>query len=245
MTVASMPRPHEHVSPAPRKLTSEQRAVYDDQGYVIVPGVFDPDELAAIDAEVDRIKAEQAGDKVNDNFIFALGLRSPMTQAICGDERVLTLIEDMVYPGIAIYSAKMVEKTPYDQRVCHWHQDNAYYNKNSSSACRMSTWLPLQDTDVNNGGLWVVPGSHKGQTLEAHARPDGMCTLSFADGKTEVAGAEPVSIKAGDLLLFHANLWHRSLGNQTDERRRSFIVSYQEATAVAGNGNQHKILRSA
>ncbi|MDP6037406.1 MAG: phytanoyl-CoA dioxygenase family protein, partial [Candidatus Latescibacteria bacterium] len=52
-------------------------------------------------------------------------------------------------------------------------------------------------------------------------------------------------VKAGDMLLFHACLWHHSKGNQTDRVRRAFIVSYQEATVPRGNGKQYKILRQA
>jgi len=49
----------------------------------------------------------------------------------------------------------------------------------------------------------------------------------------------------GKLHTFHALTWHRSLENKTARPRRSFIVSYQDALAVRGNGEQHKILRPA
>lgn len=58
-----------------------------------------------------------------------------------------------------------------------------------------------------------------------------------------VEGAIPCPVKAGDMLLFSAELWHHSKENFTDQIRRAFIVSYQEATVPRGNGNQWKILR--
>lgn len=229
-----------------RKLTADERATYDEQGYVLVPDVFDQQEIDSINAEVDRLRDMQAEENaLHKNFIFKLGLRSPVTQSRCAEPRVLTLIEDIVQPGISIYSAKMVEKPPFDETVCHWHQDNAYYNQKVDSECRMSIWLPLQDTDESNGGLWVVPGSHKGGTREAEQFKDGVCALAFADGREAIDGAIPVSIKAGDVLLFHADLWHRSLGNKTEQTRRSFIVSYQEGTISRGNADQYKLLRPA
>ena len=72
----------------------------------------------------------------------------------------MPLIEGVVHPGIAIYSAKMVEKPALDETVCHWHQDDAYAQQQSISACRMSVWIPLSDCDEGNGCLWMVPGSH-------------------------------------------------------------------------------------
>lgn len=228
------------------KLTAEQRARYERMGFVIVPEVFSRDELAEINAEIDRLREDASPERDSDYFIFSLGLRSPTTQAVCRDERILALIEDIVAPGIAIYSAKMVEKPAGDERPCHWHQDNAYYNPHCASVCRMSIWLPLQDTDERNGGLWVVPGSHKGGVLPwEDRRSTGECSRAFADGWEQREGAVPVRMKAGELLLFHADLQHRSLGNATDRPRRAFIVSYQEATAPRGNGAQHQVLRAA
>ncbi|MEM6822366.1 MAG: phytanoyl-CoA dioxygenase family protein [Verrucomicrobiota bacterium] len=52
-------------------------------------------------------------------------------------------------------------------------------------------------------------------------------------------------IRAGSVLLFHALTWHRSLGNHTENPRRSFIISYQDALATYGNGKQHNIRRQA
>ncbi|MEM1213774.1 MAG: phytanoyl-CoA dioxygenase family protein [Planctomycetota bacterium] len=228
----------------PRRLTQAERAAYDRDGFVVIPDVMSRQEVALIDAEITRLRATQNhGDGEDANFILALGNRSSITQQVCRDERVLTLIEDIVHPGIAIYSAKMVEKLPNDSAICHWHQDDAYYVRNSQSACRMSTWLPLQDTDERNGGLWVVPGSHQWGLRESQLETTGHCRRAFSHGADEIDGAIPVRIHAGDVLLFHALLWHRSLGNQTNQTRRSFIVSYQDALATAGNGSQHKILR--
>ena len=139
----------------------------------------------------------------------------------------MTLIEGVVHPGIAIYSAKMVEKPALDETVCHWHQDDAYSQQQSISACRMSVWIPLSDCDEGNGCLWMVPGSHLQGLQPWSRREDGFCNLAFQHGEESIDGAVPVPIEAGSVLLFHALTWHRSLANRTDQRRHSFIISYQ------------------
>lgn len=231
---------------SPRGLTAEERSGYDTNGFVVLPGVFGRGELADIGLEIDQIRARKDENQTRDG-IFSLGLRSPVTQAVCQDDRILALIDEIVTPGIAVYSAKMIEKSAHDDRVCHWHQDNAYYNPFCLSQCRMSIWLPLQDTDESNGCLWVKPRTHLAQELQpVEDRSDtGSCGRSFADAHEAIEGSIPVRMEMGDLLLFHANLWHRSLGNGSDRPRRAFIISYQEATAPRGNGEQHKIIRSA
>ena len=226
-----------------RKLNADEVAIYREQGYVIVPDIFPLEELAEIDREIDRLQETQKKTGRNKGWIMQLGLRSEVTRQFAQDERVLTLIEDIVKPGISIYSAKLTAKVPHSNDICHWHQDDAYYNTRVLSKTRMSTWIPLQDADETNGCLWVVPQSHKGGVV-THGPFGGQCPKCMGPADLMFDDAIPCPVKAGDILLFHACLWHHSKGNQTDHIRRAFIVSYQEATVPRGNGDQYKILRS-
>jgi ectoine hydroxylase-related dioxygenase (phytanoyl-CoA dioxygenase family) len=229
------------------KLTKEQREEYNEQGYVAIPDIFSLSELADMDREIDKldeqIRARRGGE--HNGWIMQLGLRSDKTRQFAEDERVLSLIEDLVQPGIAIYSAKLTAKIPHSDEVCHWHQDDAYYTQKSQSDTRMSIWVPLQDANEDNGCLWVVPGSHRRGLQPYENKNYGMCRLSFKEEEMDLSGAIPLPVRAGSIVLFHALLWHSSKGNSTDNIRRAFIVSYQEATVPTGNGEQWKVLRPA
>lgn len=228
-----------------RSMTSDEIARYERDGFIEIESFFPIDELKQIEAEIIRLR--QTTNEQDPNHLLQLGLRSELTRSVCEDPRILDLITPVVKPGIAIYSSKLVEKQPFDKAICHWHQDDAYYRKNSESSCRMSAWIPLQDCDEQNGCVWMVPGSHKRGLRECINRGGGSghCRLSFADGKDEIEGAVPIRAKAGSIVLFHALTWHRSLANHTDQHRRAFIISYQDALALKGNGAQHKVLRQA
>lgn len=236
-----------------RKLRPEERSLYEENGYVVVENLFSCDELRSVEAELDRLVcvAEKSGTtgiahtggNRNEGWLLQLGLRSEITQRFVQDERVLDLIEDIVHPGIAIYSAKLTAKMPQSTEICHWHQDNAYYNAHAASKTRMSTWIPLVDTIEANGCLWVVPGSHKDGVRE-HGKYGGQCPTSMGPADMAADGAIPCPVKAGSILLFSSDLWHHSKGNQTDQVRRAFIVSYQEATVPRGNADQWKVLRA-
>ena len=246
-----------------RRLTAAERRHYDDVGYVIIPDVFPADELEMIDREIDRLveklEAERrargevraavpTGHHEETGSILQLGLRSPVCQQVADDERVLTLIEDIVKPGIAIYSVKLIAKPPFTDLPCHWHQDDAYYVRQVSSDTRMSVWVPLQDAYEANGCLRIVPESHKWGLQEHKNKSYGQCRLSMDEAEIQEIldkQAVPVPVKAGSAVLFSALLWHGSKGNQTDAVRRAFITSYQEATVPRGNGDQWKILRQA
>lgn len=232
-----------------RKLTEGELKIYDREGFVVVSDLFDKDELRAMNEELNALEKvpEYRHEKIGDHegFILELALLSEKTRRFAEDERILTVIEDIVKPGIAIYSSKLVAKLPESPVECHWHQDNAYYNQKSRSDTRMSVWIPLQDATEENGCLWVVPASHHTGTMPYADKGYGTCRLAIREEALDVSKATPLPVRAGSLVLFDANLYHSSKGNRTGTVRRAFIISYQEATVPKGNGRQHSIVRAA
>jgi ectoine hydroxylase-related dioxygenase (phytanoyl-CoA dioxygenase family) len=233
------------------RLSAEQLAAYRRDGFVLVPGVFPAEELEAIDREIDRLLtipgvdagAHRAG------WIMDVGRRSEITAEFAEDERLLALVEDVVRPGIAIHSTKLVTKLPHSDDVCHWHQDEAFYwrpdDDTTKSQTRMSVWVPLQDAHERNGCLWVVPGSHTWGLEDYTMVQWGTCRKKIDREAHANEHAIPVPVAAGSAVLFSAWTWHHSKNNQTDRVRRAFIVSYQEATVPRGAGEQWKVLRPA
>jgi len=232
-----------------RKLTVEERQHYQHYGYVHVPDVFSAAELDAIDQEIDRIlpTADAGGNR--QGWIYKIAAKSDMAGAFASDERMIGLVEDVVSPGIAIHSSKLVTKLPHSDDICHWHQDEAFYlnpgDPETVSQCRMSVWVPLQDATLENGCLWVVPGSQEWGLQEYNIAPSGTCVKRIDREAYANEHAVAVPVKAGSAVLFSAWTWHHSRNNQTDHVRRAFIVSYQEATVPRGAGDQWQILRPA
>ena len=117
------------------RLSTQQQAEFAQQGYLIVPDVLPVSELAALDAEFEasyrqRLADPQiAADEQRRNQIHQLGSDSATSRKVACDERILRLVQDLVYPGIALFSAKLISKGPHEpHNVCHWHQDEAYWH---------------------------------------------------------------------------------------------------------------------
>jgi phytanoyl-CoA hydroxylase len=234
---------------AARRLTDEERRTYDANGYAVVRHVFAPAELEVMDREIDRLLEipGNASDGAKAGWIFKVANRSDVAAQFAEDERLLALIEDVVQPGIAIHSTKLVTKLPRSPEVCHWHQDEAFYRKpddpTTFSDTRMSVWVPLQEATTENGCLWVVPGSHRWGLEEFTVVTYGTCLRKIDREEYAREHGIAVPVDAGDVVLFNAFTWHSSQGNETDRVRRAFIVSYQEATVPKGLGEQWKVLR--
>jgi phytanoyl-CoA hydroxylase len=110
------------------------------------------------------------------------------------------------------------------------HQDN-YYLRVAPGTC-LAAWLALDRVDRDNGGLFVVPGSHK---LQVFCPEEADPRLSFASELVPVPkglAEVPVDLNPGDILFFGGNLIHGSQPNRSADRfRRSFICHYLGASA--------------
>jgi len=235
-----------------RTLTNKEKYTFENDGYVILHDVLPITELEALNREMEIQYRERLNDpeissnEEKRNQIHSLGSDSERSQNLARDSRLLSLIKDLVRPGIALFSAKLISKGPHEpNNVCHWHQDEAYWHTHSQSECRMSIWIPLKDTSKEDGCLRVIPGTHRKGILPHQprsSRDHGACRLSFLPGEQELPGTVYCEISAGSIVLFSNKLCHSSLGNHTGRHRRAFILTYQEATVSHGKDGNFTIL---
>jgi hypothetical protein len=128
--------------------------------------------------------------------------------------------------GIEPYAVQtMLYFKPGGARGQALHQDQ-YYLRVQPGTC-VAAWLALDDCDIENGCLQVVPGTQNAPVL-CTVKAD--TTVSFTDVTVPLAEgmvAVPVEMKAGDVLFFNGQLVHGSFPNTTQDRfRRSLIGHY-------------------
>ena len=112
------------------------------------------------------------------------------------------------------------------------HQDN-FYLRVKPGTC-IAAWTAVDDTDLENGSLFVVPGSQHCDVLCPHpADPDKSFSVEEVDIPGGMAPVE-MRMKAGDVLFFNGSLIHGSYPNISAARfRRAFICHYVPQTTVA------------
>ena len=86
----------------------------------------------------------------------------------------------------------------------------------------MSCWLTLDDVDVANGAMHVLPGSHR-QAVE-HPQRGGI--LLDAGDVIDTSGAVAVELPAGGVMFHHCQTFHYTPPNRTDRQRRAFAMHY-------------------
>ena len=122
-----------------------------------------------------------------------------------------------------------------------WHQDSHYYNEpspgnkvGSTEASHIVTvWVPLVDATVDNGCVWVLPGSHRWGLIDA-ARGADMNVRTTEE--IEQRGAPTaLEMAAGDVLFLTNLTFHTSKMNHTDASRWSVDFRYHASPeAVTG-----------
>ncbi|HYI59577.1 MAG TPA: phytanoyl-CoA dioxygenase family protein [Microlunatus sp.] len=145
------------------------------------------------------------------------------------DERILGVVTELIGPALAAQS--MFYFKPPTARGQALHQDNFYLRAHPETC--IAAWIAVDDCDADNGGLAVVPGSHR---LEVLCPEDADPETSFTTITVHVPeGVEVVQteMKAGDVLFFHGSVVHGSRPNSTTDRfRRSLIFHYIPEASV-------------
>jgi ectoine hydroxylase-related dioxygenase (phytanoyl-CoA dioxygenase family) len=91
----------------------------------------------------------------------------------------------------------------------------------------MSIYIALDKSTQQNGCLQLLKGSHKLGRLN-HVREDGQTNVDpeYVEAATQRFAHVYAEMEAGDALVFHSNLLHRSDANRSDTYRWGYICSY-------------------
>jgi len=114
-----------------------------------------------------------------------------------------------------------------------WHQDEFFIPTRDRSLT--AAWIALDDATVDNGCLWVIPGSHRRGVIypnREHDDPRYDCTVESYDFPYSAADAIPVEMPAGSVLVFNGYLLHRSLPNTSGGYRRALVNHYMSAQSL-------------
>jgi ectoine hydroxylase-related dioxygenase (phytanoyl-CoA dioxygenase family) len=146
------------------------------------------------------------------------------------DRAVMEVLHDL-YGEPALAAQSMFYFKPPGAKGQALHQDN-FYLKVHPGTC-IAAWTAVDAADEENGGLFVVPGSHQLDLLcPEEADPNESFTTHLVR-VPEGMEAIPVRLQAGDVLFFNGSMIHGSNPNHsTDRFRRAFICHYAPSSAT-------------
>jgi len=230
-------------------LTAEQMRQWADDGYVRLGQVMTDDQLAALQARIDDIMMGRVvyegmffqpdsstgnyGDlKFNKGYVgptlsyrkiqdlerdplFLGFMQHPLFEGIC---------RQLIGERISVFRAMFMNKPAFHGTVLPYHQDGGtQWGLDRENFITM--WTALDDATIENGCVEIIPGSHKLGLLSERGH-----TIT-AEQEAEYCDSQPsvfLDAKAGETILLHNYLLHRSGVNTIARARRAFSVVYME-----------------
>ena len=227
------------------KLSEEQLAAFDEQGYLFLPECFSEEEVSVLRTEADEIfKTERkeiwyessgaprtafAAHTYNDAFAI-LG-RHP---------RLIEPVEQVFGEQLYMHQFKVNAKAPFDGDVWQWHQDYGVWARDDGMPAprAMNIAVFMDEVMAINGPLMFIPKSHRQGVLEAgHDVETTSYPLWTLDNETIAALADDGGIvaptgKPGAVIMFHGNIVHASPPNITPYPRK---IVYLTLCAVSNH----------
>ena len=121
-----------------------------------------------------------------------------------------------------VFIVKDSGETPFNV-----HQDWTVVDEKENFA--INVWVPLYDITKNEGGLWIVEGSHK---IDRHIRGAAYLNIDYSQHRDKLKlVSSTISLKAGEAVLFYLNAIHGSFSNRSELERivTCFAVIPQDA----------------
>lgn len=139
------------------------------------------------------------------------------------DENAVKIVEAILGPNVEIFgNGQCLYKEPVGGHPKHLHQDSAYFEHRYQGPVGILNYVV--DTDLVNGALHVVPGSHRLGQLK---HIDTFSHLGLEEDEWPWERALPVIGKAGDSIFFNVKTIHGSKQNMSDKPRPVFINRYR------------------
>jgi phytanoyl-CoA hydroxylase len=130
---------------------------------------------------------------------------------------------------VRIWHDQIQYKPPVTGGPTGWHQDHPAWPV-IQPADLVSAWIALDDAVIENGCMWMVPGSHKWGNQQKYMRSDAQFMPYHTEPSLLPPGAEvkavPFEIKKGQVGYHHSLTWHGSPHNRSERKRRAIAVHY-------------------
>jgi hypothetical protein len=209
----------------PTGMTSEERFLFDLEGYLVVRQVMGAAEVAALNAIAER-KIPAPPERPNYGRIFRASAWGLSYQALIDHPRIVPYLAELIGPrfrldhDFCVFMSKggrgqELHGGESDENPDHWYR---YRDGVMRNGLTVVTFF-LSPAKVGDGGFCCVPGSHKSHFVGG--LPDDV--RSYRRWPHYVV--QP-AVEAGDVVIFTEALIHGTAPWMADHERRVLLYKY-------------------
>ncbi len=183
-------------------------------GYVVLPELLSPDQLAEIRAEVTPLLNLHGRNNFEGRAtqrVYSVLNKTRACDVVADHPRVLALLDRLLLPNYLLSMLQVISIQPGEQAQM-LHTDDCFYPlPRPRKALGAATIWAIDDFTADNGATDVIPGSHL-----------------WADEMPDPADREPVVMPAGSCVFFLGTLWHGGGANRSAHPRLAVTAQYCE-----------------
>ncbi|MBM9622315.1 ectoine hydroxylase [Streptomyces zhihengii] len=231
---------------------------FERDGFLTVDQLIGDDEVALYRAELDRLVADPAvradersiiePQSQDVRSVFEVHRLSEVFAALVRDERVVGRARQILGSDVYVHQSRINVKPGFGASGFYWHSDfETWHAEDGLPNMRtVSVSIALTENRDTNGGLMIMPGSHRtflgcaGETpkdnykkslqMQDAGTPSDEALTGFADAH----GIRLFTGRAGSATWFDCNAMHGSGDNITPYPRSNVFIVFNsvENTAV-------------
>jgi len=234
-------------------VSDEQVRFYVEQGYLVVENAVSGQELAELKRDavdlargkypcesLQPLPADMPDDEAlhrilcihQPHYVSPLIRRYIQHEPICGMLSRIAAAHLPFWDGAVKCMQSLLFVKPPGSPGQAWHQDAIYIPTRDRSL--VGAWIAIDDATVENGCLWVLPGSHKTGYLfpqRAHDQP-GEFDFALESYGFDDSAEVPVEVQAGSVVFFNGYILHRSCQNRSEIYRRVLVSHHMNAWSL-------------
>ena len=222
-------------------------ASYRENGYLVVENVLDAATLARMRQSIADLVVKAAGVKTH-NEVYDLEpthtpehprvrrIKSPhkvdpLFLEVVKQPGMISVLKALLGKDIRLHGSKLNVKAPKYGSPVEWHQDWAFYPHTNDDI--LAIGVMLDDVELENGPLLVMPGSHRINKVWDHHLDGRFCGAMDPTQTPELdySKAVPCVGKAGSCSFHHVRLVHGSAQNTSEKPRQLLLYECTAADA--------------
>lgn len=148
--------------------------------------------------------------------------KDPLFLALLQNDLFARITARVLGEPVKLYRAVLFNKAAHGGTLLPWHQDGgSLWGLDRDPVLQL--WVAIDDAPADAGCVDMLPGTHLGGL----ATPlGGIVPRKMIEAANAEARAIPEPARAGEALIIHNHVWHRSGVNRTGSPRRGFTVCY-------------------
>ena len=239
-------------------LNAEQIKAYRAEGYLVVPNVIAPRQIARARTRLAELieasrqvsvsdaiydledahtpenpRVRRIKDPHNVDPIYASLLRAPV---------ILDKVAQLIGEDLRMEHAKLNIKPARGGEPVEWHQDWAFYPHTNDDILEVG--VMIEDCTTINGPLLIIPGSHRGPIFDHHHQGYFVGAIDPVASGLNIDDAVAITGAAGSISLHHVRAVHGSKDNHSENDRPLLLFGYCAADAWPLRSDSFKDLES-